>query len=94
MKQMAVPTLWIVLGALTGACEKKNERSSRNVASAEPNVVSVTATEYVFDAPDSVAAGWITFRMANEGKEVHYGHIVQLEPGKTVPEMVDAAVPL
>ena len=90
MKQMTVLSPWIVLGALTGACEKEGDRSSGNVATAEPNAVSVSATEYVFEAPDSVAAGWITFRMANQGKEVHYGHIVQLEPGRTVPEMVDA----
>jgi hypothetical protein len=90
MRQITIPTLWIVLGALAGACEKDAERSSGNAASAPPNVVSVTATEYVFEAPDSVAAGWIAFRMANQGNDVHYGHIVQLEPGRTIPEMVDA----
>lgn len=90
MKQMTVRTLWMVLAALAGACDKQDQRSSENVAATAPNVVSVTATEYVFEAPDSVAAGWSTFRMANQGKEVHYGHIVQLEPGRTVPEMVEA----
>lgn len=90
MKQMTVRALWLVLAGLVGACERADQRSGENVAATAPNVVSVTATEYVFEAPDSVAAGWSTFRMANHGKEVHYGHIVQLEPGRTVPEMVDA----
>jgi hypothetical protein len=55
-----------------------------------PNHVSLTATEYALQAPDSIPAGWTTFRLANQGHEVHYGHIVQLEPGKTVQGLVDA----
>src|SRR5688572_32448763 len=90
MKQMTVRALWIVLAALAGACDKEDRRSNENVAATAPNVVSVSATEYVFEAPDTIPAGWSIFRMANQGNEVHYGHIVQLEPGRTVPEMVEA----
>ena len=90
MKQMTGRTLWIVLAALAGACVTEDERSSEKMATSAPNVVSVSATEYIFEAPDSVAAGWITFRMSNQGKEVHYGHVVQLESGRTVAEMVEA----
>lgn len=57
---------------------------------AAPNVVSLTATEYSIQAPDTVPAGWTTFRLANHGTSVHYGHIVQLEPGRTVAELVAA----
>ena len=55
-----------------------------------PNVVSLAATEYAIDAPDTIPAGWTNFRLANRGQEVHYGHIVRLEPGRTVQELVDA----
>jgi hypothetical protein len=60
------------------------------VETAAPNVVSLSATEYTFQAPDSIPAGWTTFTMANRGAEIHYGHIVRLDSGRTVPELVDA----
>lgn len=90
MKQLTVRARWMVFAALAAACDTADQRSSEDVAATAPHLVSVTATEYVVTAPDSVTAGWSTFRMANQGNEVHYGHIVQLEPGRTVPEMVEA----
>lgn len=90
MKQLTVRARWMVFAALAAACDTADQRSREDVAATAPHLVSVTATEYVVTAPDSVTAGWSTFRMANQGNEVHYGHIVQLEPGRTIPEMVDA----
>lgn len=75
--------------AFFAACTATGE-SAKGTATTAPNVVSLTATEYAIAAPDTVPAGWTTFRMANRGEEIHYGHIVQLEPGRTVREMVDA----
>ena len=80
---------WIAFVAVLSACSTREETPGRNLAAA-PNVVSLTATEYAFEAPDTIAAGWTTFRLVNRGQEVHYGHIVRLEPGKTVQELVDA----
>lgn len=76
--------------AFLPACTTGDEAARAEKATAAPNVVSLTATEYAFGAPDTIPAGWTTFRMANQGEEIHYGHIVQLEPGRTVREMVDA----
>ena len=76
--------------ALLPACTARDEAAQVNKTTAAPNVVSLTATEYTFGAPDTIPAGWTTFRMANQGEEIHYGHIVQLDSGKTVREMVDA----
>jgi hypothetical protein len=53
-------------------------------------VVSLTATEYAIAAPDSIAAGWTTFRLANRGEQVHYGHIVRLDPGRTLQDLLGA----
>ena len=55
-----------------------------------PNVVSLSTSEYAFQAPDTIPAGWTTFRMHNHGRELHYGHIVRLDSGRTVKEAVDA----
>ena len=76
--------------AALAACKTRNEAVQSGATSAAPNVVALTATEYSIQAPDTVTAGWTTFRLANHGREVHYGHMVRLEPGRTVQEMVDA----
>ncbi len=76
--------------AVLPACTASDEAVQTDTTTSAPNVVSLTATEYSFGAPDTVPSGWTTFRLANHGAEVHYGHIVQLEPGRTVRELVDA----
>jgi hypothetical protein len=55
-----------------------------------PTIVSFTATDYAIAAPDSIAAGWTTFRLANRGGQVHYGHIVALDSGRTVQDLSGA----
>lgn len=89
MKHLSPAGRWIAFAAVLSACSTKEETLSRDLAAA-PNVVSLAATEYAIDAPDTIPAGWTNFRLANRGQEVHYGHIVRLEPGRTVQELVDA----
>ena len=50
---------------------------------APPRVVTVTAFDYRFDAPATIPAGTITFRLKNAGKEIHHLWIVKLSAGKT-----------
>lgn len=80
----------VVLAAATVACRDDNAAHRADTTAAAPNVVSVGATEYAITAPDSIPAGWTTFRLTNRGEEVHYGHIVALDPGRTVEEMAAA----
>jgi len=90
MKHLIIGSLGIAFVAVLLACAPKGDAPPQDQASAAPNVVSLTATEYAFQAPDTIPAGWTTFRLANHGEEVHYGHIVRLDPGRTVQELVDA----
>jgi hypothetical protein len=55
-----------------------------------PSVVTVKATDFKFDAPSSVPAGTITFRLENSGKEVHHLWLVQLLNGKTLADFQKA----
>ena len=89
MKRLPPASRWIAFVAVLSACSTREETPGRNLAAA-PNVVSLAATEYAFEAPDTIPAGWTTFRLANRGQEIHYGHMVRLDPGKTVPELVEA----
>jgi hypothetical protein len=85
---MAYGSLWIALIAALACSNDKPPRPK--LATAAPNVVSLTATEFSLSAPDTIPAGWTTFRLHNHGTGVHYGHMVRLDPGKTVEELIAA----
>jgi hypothetical protein len=82
--------IWLLCIALLAACTA--EAPVEEVATASPNVVTLTTTEYAVEAPDTISAGWTTFRHANHGQELHYSHIVRIDSGRTVQHLVDAYV--
>lgn len=90
MKHMTVGALSILFVAALSGCAQDDKLPSQNQTSTAPSLVSLTATEYALQAPDTIPGGWVTLRLANRGQELHYGHIVQLETGKTVQEAIDA----
>jgi hypothetical protein len=53
-------------------------------------LVTVTARDYAFDAPDSVAAGLTEFRLENEGTELHHIFLIRLDEGKMLKDALDA----
>jgi hypothetical protein len=53
--------------------------------------LSVTAKDYSFDAPDTVAAGLVEFNMTNDGKEPHQVQLLKLRSGVNVAELIAAA---
>lgn len=89
MKTLACARAAVAVAALA-ACATNDAAPRRDSAAAAPAVVSLTATDYAIQVPETIPAGWVTLRMANEGREVHYGHIVQLAAGRTAQHLVDA----
>lgn len=87
---VARSVLLIICISALAACKSGEEARPVDTAAATPNVVAFSATEYSISAPDSIPAGWTTFRLANRGEQVHYGHIVRLDSGKTVQDLVSA----
>ena len=72
---------WLMIGALglTGS-----------VNAEAPRVVTVTAHDFRYEAPSSIPAGTVTFRLKNAGKEIHHLWVVQLAKGKTPAEFTAA----
>lgn len=71
----------IALLVIAAACSPTNRP-----AAPEANVVTINATDYAFDAPDTIVGGLTTFRMVNAGREPHQAVIAGAE-GKTFPEL-------
>ena len=63
---------------------------TRTVAPVAPPVVIVRAHDYSFTAPKKVKSGATTFRLVNEGKELHHLSIVRLDKGKTMADFTAA----
>lgn len=49
--------------------------------------VTVIAKDFSFDAPDSIPAGPTTFRLINEGTELHHLQLAKLPEGKTMADV-------
>jgi hypothetical protein len=53
-----------------------------------PNAVSITASEYKFEAPDQIPAGLTRFTLTDAGKELHHASLIKLDSGKTFNDLV------
>jgi uncharacterized cupredoxin-like copper-binding protein len=65
--------------------------SKQPATPAAPPVVTITATDYAFNAPDTIAAGLTTLRLVNHGTEPHQA-VIFTAPGKNFAELEAAAV--
>ena len=55
------------------------------------NVVTITATNYAFAAPDTIPAGLTTLRLVNHGQEAHHAVVIRIAAG-TPQSSVDSAL--
>ena len=82
--------------AAVAACSTKEAPPADTAAAAPaaatstaPNVITLTASEYKFEAPDQIPAGLTTFKMNDSGEEIHHASLIKLDSGHTVAELVE-----
>ena len=84
----------IVITALLAGCtsDRRAEDGATAAGAQKPSsaTVSVTAVDFGYEAPDTIAAGTTTIRLVNSGKELHQAQLVKLEEGKTVDDLAKA----
>ncbi len=78
------------LGSSAGA-GAGDSAASELAAAPAANVVTITATDYSYEAPTEIPAGLTTIRLVTEGKEIHHATLVKLEDGKTIEDF-EAAI--
>lgn len=66
------------------------EAPSGSESEAGINEVTFTASEYRYEAPDSVPAGWTRFTLENIGERSHDLMLIKPEAGKTISDVLDA----
>ena len=52
-----------------------------------PSVITVVASDYEFDAPDTTPVGMITLRLVNYGVVPHHARVVRLDGGRTLRDL-------
>lgn len=85
MRRSLIP-LAIALSPLAG-CAPGTVRAAEAPAA---QTLSVTASDFAFALPDTVAAGLTTIRLQNAGQELHHVQLIRLEDGHTFPELMEA----
>ena len=86
----------VIAGTLAG-CKPDRQSADTNASSAgsadssaNAPIVTVTATDFSFDAPGQVPAGAVTMRLVNKGTELHHAQIIKIEDGKTMEDIAAA----
>jgi hypothetical protein len=54
------------------------------------NVVTVTTSDYRFEAPDEIPAGLTAIHLVNKGPSLHHIQLMKLEEGKTLDDFLAA----
>jgi hypothetical protein len=72
------------------ACSAAREMPGTVAAPAAPPVVTLKAVDYAFEAPDTIDAGITTFRLVNEGTQLHMAQLIRLEGGKSLDDFLEA----
>ena len=80
----AVPVLLFVGAA--AFVSTSSLRDARADSAFKVPVVTIHAKEFAFEAPKSIASGLTTFRLVNDGKQLHHLSIVKLDKGKTMKD--------
>lgn len=90
----------IAIASAVSACSTKESKPTDSAAAVDtgaaaataagPNEVTITATEYTFAVPDQIPAGWTTFKLVNNGKELHHASLLKITDGKTFADAMAA----
>jgi hypothetical protein len=84
------PGAAVVAALVLGGCgsERRAEAPPADAppaapAASAPEILTVTASDYKFDAPDQIPAGLVTVQLVNRGPSPHHVQLLRLAEGKT-----------
>lgn len=85
----------LILAAALAACSKDKSPQYASTDSATtptiaPNTVTITATEFAFNAPDTIPGGLTTLHLLDAGKQLHHVQLIKLDSGKTPADFAKA----
>lgn len=88
-------TSWTTLASAAlllsaAACTTQGDaRENTAAVRATANVVTITASDFAFQAPATIPAGLTTINLVNRGPELHHVQLVKIAAGHTVQELME-----
>lgn len=89
----------LTLTGLVAACAPDGRPSTADAAPADlsaaagapaaANVVTVTAGDFYYQAPQTIPSGLTTLRLMNSGTEFHHVQLIRIGDGHTLQEMIE-----
>jgi uncharacterized cupredoxin-like copper-binding protein len=76
-----------VIGVVAGCAKTEKAPETAQPVAVAPPTVHVTATDFAFEAPDSLPGGLTTFHLMNNGKELHHLVLMRLAEGQTIADL-------
>jgi len=94
MSVRRVPGTLLALAVLLPSCKSDRPAAQPASPAATPAAappaaaapITVTATDFKLDLPDTLPAGAVTLQLVNHGKEVHQAQVVRLDGGKSLAD--------
>ncbi len=92
MRPRALSPYALLAGLAVAACrsDKPPAEAAGDPAAAGPAVVTITTSDFAFEAPDEIPAGLVTFHLVNQGPSPHHVQLVRLGEGKTASDFMAA----
>jgi uncharacterized cupredoxin-like copper-binding protein len=75
------------IGCTAKEAPKVDSAALAAAAPATPNVVTITAKDFAFEAPDSIPSGMTTLVLKNTGTTLHHAQLLRLKEGKTLADL-------
>lgn len=90
-KVLIAGAMMLALSACTRGETKEQGTAETDKTVVVVNEVTVRTRDFVFaEMPDTIQAGATTFRLVNDGPDLHHVWLVRLEEGKTVTDLLTA----
>ncbi len=77
---------WVLVIGGLASCERAKPEAQ---VPAE-QVVTVRARDFAFDAPAEISAGRVTFKLVNEGPDLHHVQLIRFTDGKSLADLQQA----
>jgi hypothetical protein len=84
-----------IAGLLAACAGKASDRAPADTSatalapavSTAPTVVTITAKDFSYDAPDTITSGMVALRLVNQGPDLHHIQLLKLDDGHTAAEL-------
>lgn len=78
-----IPFLILLLALALSACQQQPQQP-------QVNEVTFIASDYAFQGPDTLPAGWNRITLENQGGELHHGQLLRLRADRTMADLIAA----